>query len=189
MSCQRARRLPERQHGREGDHRCAHDHEGGAQIVCRAMDQPGRDQRRQSADDAEGRIEAERNRRAARGRRRRFDHEGGLDAERRADQEHQSELAQHHQRQLVMLHQLEQRNRGHKAKRDGCQQQPLSADAVAEPAGGQHDRQQEGHGERVDAERMRRCDAVDSLQPARDVEKHQVEADGVEHREARQLCQ
>ena len=50
----------------------------------------------------------------------RFDHEGGLDAERRSDQQHQSQLAHRHQRKAVMLHQREQRDCGHEAERDGC---------------------------------------------------------------------
>src|SRR5580704_16804184 len=61
---------------------------------------------------------------------------------------------------VVVQHQLEQRNRGQESERDGSEQQSLAADSVAEPAGGQHDRQQQNHGERIDAERV--CRAMPS---------------------------
>jgi hypothetical protein len=47
-------------------------------LLAGAIDQPGRDQRRQAADDPEADVVAERHRRAAHRRRRRLHHGGGL---------------------------------------------------------------------------------------------------------------
>ena len=49
-------------------------------LLAGAIDQPGRDQRRQAADDPEADVVAERHRRAAYRQRRRLHHDGGLRA-------------------------------------------------------------------------------------------------------------
>ena len=79
-----------------------------------------------------------------------------------------------------MMHQPEQRPGGDEGEGRGGQQHRPAADAVGEPAHGHHQRDQHGHADGVDVERARRRNAVGKLQPAHDVDEHQVEADGVE---------
>ena len=60
---------------------------------------------------------------------------------------------------------------------------------VGQPAGEQAGEEQAQDADGVDGERMIGRDAVGGLQPAHDVEEHQVIADGQEHREAAQSQQ
>ena len=82
-----------------------------------------------------------------------------------------------------MVHQAQQRKRAKQAHEQGKQQDRLSADSIRQPARREQDGDEHRHAHAVDLQRMRRRDAVGELQPAHDVEEHEVEADGAEDRQ------
>ena len=142
------------------------------------MDQPGRGERAQATDQAEGDVVAQRNGGAAHFLRHRLDHEGRQAAIVAADQHDEAELADQDHPRLMAVHQPEQWPGGGDGEAgDGDQHRPAT-DAVGQPRHADLGRDQQRHADGVDGERLRRRDAVGELQPAHDVDEHQVEIAG-----------